>query len=180
MKKMWLSNWLKGIKSWRLNQKWVTFKQCEWKSNAGLLKEPDEYLLWQLGIGVCECGIWHLNEVWERWFIVGLKLETWTLVGNLMKVRTLLELKVVKWCEILSEIQKQRLKRSENIWRIQNQNNMKSFKCWTPVNLILEDLLDKSIRCWNLEESAVFAAAAAVWVCAFCWVSSWWKEEIEI
>ena len=57
MKKMWLSNWLKGIKSWKLNQKWVTFKQYEWKSNADLMKEPDEYLPWQLGIGVCECGI---------------------------------------------------------------------------------------------------------------------------
>ena len=84
-----------------------------------------------------------------------------------MKVRILLKLKVVKWCEIFSEIQKQRLKRCENSWRIQNQNNMKSFKCWTPVNLILEVWLDKSIRCWELEESAVFAvfaAAAAVWV----------------
>ena len=50
MKKMWLSNWLQRNESWGLNQKWVTFKQYEWKSNAGLLKEPDEYLPFQLGI----------------------------------------------------------------------------------------------------------------------------------
>ena len=170
MKKMWLSNWLQRNESWGLNQKWVTFKQYKWKSNTGLMKEPDEYLPWQLGIGVCECGIWHLDEVSERWVIVGLKLKAWTLVGNLMKVRTIVKLKVLKWCEILSEIKtKQRLKRCENSRRIQNQNNIKSFKCWTPVNLILEVWLDKSIRCWELEESAVFAAAAAA-AAAAVWV----------
>ena len=27
---MWLLNLLQGTKSWRLNQKWVTFRQCVW------------------------------------------------------------------------------------------------------------------------------------------------------
>jgi hypothetical protein len=80
MKKMWLSNWLQRNESWGLNQKWVTFKQYEWKSNAGLMKEPDGCLPWQLGIGVCECEIWALNPISERWIIIWWKLKTWSIL----------------------------------------------------------------------------------------------------
>ena len=58
----------------------ITFKQYEWKSNAGLMKELDGCLPWQLGIGVCECGIWVLNPISERWIIIWGKLKTWSIL----------------------------------------------------------------------------------------------------
>ena len=62
---MWLSNWLQGTKSWRLNWKWVTFRQCEWITNVELLKDlMDTYL-----------GSWVLESV-------NVKSEGWIQSGS--------------------------------------------------------------------------------------------------
>ena len=44
-----------------------------------------------------------------------------------------------------------------------------------------EETWKLSVKYLKPEESAVSAAAAAdVWVCVFCWVSSWWKISKDI